>query len=202
MRPRSRSTSEIVVHACERRGVAIVDPLMIDDAVDDVLASRARASILQWADDIKWSGRTPLLHRGGWKSPLRALEVAKPGCRELALAIAGAIDVKPERLQTWAMVNYTGAEHGEHTHGTVSASGICYLDDSKTPTLFRLPSDGPSPPVHDPTGSGRQAPGAPHTNIVVVPPRRGRIAVFSGWLPHRVPPVLDAERITIAFNVL
>lgn len=185
MRPRSRSTSEIVVHACERRGVAIADPLMIDDAVDDVLASRARASILQWADDIKWSGRTPLLHRGGWKSPLRALDVAKPGCRELALAIAGAIDVKPERLQTWAMVNYTGAEHGEHTHGTVSASGICYLDDSKTPTLFRLIE-----------------PGAPHTNIVVVPPRRGRIAVFSGWLPHRVPPVLDAERITIAFNVL
>ncbi len=176
-----RSTSKIVAAACAHHGTAVTDPLVLEDVgldiVDDV-----RVSLVVWAKELSWIGRTPLRHRHGWKSPLGALKLSKPGCRELGRAIACAIgrpDAGPH-LQAWAMINHKGAEHAQHTHGGVNASGVYYLDDGGTETIFQ-------------TEPGRE---------ISVDPKRGRLALFSGWMPHRVPRVVEAERITIAFNVL
>lgn len=177
----TRSTSKIVAAACAHHGLAVTDPLVLDGIGVD-LAGDVRASLIAWAKELSWIGRTPILHRHGWKSPIGALKLSKPGCRELARVIASAIgrpDAGPH-LQAWAMINHKGAEHHQHTHGRVDASGVYYLDDGGTQTGF----------LAEP---GRE---------ILIDPRRGRLALFSGWMPHRVPRIAEAERVTIAFNVL
>lgn len=107
------------------------------------------------------------------------LDSGEPGCREALTEIADVIGVAAKRIQSWAMVNRAGAEHAGHTHAGVDLSGVYYLDDDGTPTLF---------------GRGVE---------LAVSPRIGRLAVFSGALWHRVPTVVtDSERVTVAFNVL
>lgn len=174
-----------------RLGLPWHDPLVIDDFAKEHAAG-VREAIIAWGASNHWRGRLDHQHPRGWKSPMGVLDLNNLDCARLRNKLYALLDehiqsIAGPAMQAWAMVNWQGAEHARHTHASVKTSGIYYLDDGATPTLFDLPIDPRETSMH----------------VVPVAPKAGRLVLFSGSLPHRVPKVItQTERVTIAFNVL
>ena len=158
---------------------SMLEPLVYDGVCPE-LAPRLIEVVLAHSRRERSIGS---LNVGGWKSPETFFGWPEPEVAQLARALIGIVGGRPIG---WAMVNRPGAYHKRHQHGTAIVTGIYYLDDSATPTVFEVPA---------------RARKGERVERLEIEPAVGRLALFPGEMWHEVPVVTDQQRITIAFDV-
>lgn len=101
--------------------------------------------------------------------------------------------------QSWVNKNSKGTQHSSHTHPNSFISGILYLTDDPTPTVFSqrfnhmFPLDMPC--VEENAYNQR------FRKYEIRPERKGQIILFPSSVEHFVPSNLsNEERMTLSFN--
>lgn len=98
----------------------------------------------------------------------------------------------------WANRLERGEVHRPHSHGNNLISGVYYVEAGQGDSLTL---HHPNPAAH------ALCPGTeewtPHnTGDWTIPAAPGRLVLFPSWCRHWVPPTPNAERISLAFNLL